>query len=224
LTPTILTYELGGVESVNADYAAHWPVAGGHLYVVCDGINHKDMVAQAVSLFCRSLRTYTQLKDLFNKEFFFNDIGQAVKFVESECGIDIAFCMTIAVMLEEEVFVAHCGDCRLGYLTASGIDWKTVDDVPYFKLYKNGSLTRDMYLNLRHLVSCKIKTGKTLSDVKMFTIPTPEQGCLLLCSDGFWSEMENELVGSIEECKHRIKDKLPNLTKSARDNFSLILV
>ncbi|MCK8047155.1 hypothetical protein MSG37_19905 [Shewanella sp. 1CM18E] len=224
MTPTILTCELGGVESVNADYAAHWPVAGGHLYVVCDGINHKDIVAQAVSLFCSTLRSNTQQQDICNEKCFLNDIEQAVKSVESEFGTDIAFCMTIAVVLEGEVLVAHCGDCRLGYLTASGVDWHTVDDVPYLELYKNGSITRDTYLDLRHLVACKIKTGKALSDVKVFTIPTPEQGCLLLCSDGFWSEMEPKLVGDIEECKHLIKSELPNLTKNARDNFSLILV
>ncbi|WP_214650639.1 hypothetical protein, partial [Vibrio anguillarum] len=85
-----------------------------------------------------------------------NAIIKAVRSLEHRRA-SFAFCMTAALKLQDQLVVAHCGDCRLGFLTPEGVDWQTKDDVPHHQLYHQGVLDRDMYLKARHLVSCKIK-------------------------------------------------------------------
>jgi len=224
LNPSMLACSPGGSESINADHAAHWPIIGGHIYVVCDGIGHNSETAEAVNKFCSLFQCFSQRSPIKDESTLHQAIIESVRILENECGRGVSFCMTAALTLEEYVVVAHCGDCRLGYLTTTGINWKTLDDVPYYHMLRNGTISHELYLKCRHLVACKIKLGEPQDNIKTFTLSRPEQGCLLLCSDGFWSEMESELNDTADVCRDNIGRKLSYLTKHAHDNFSVIIV
>lgn len=223
MTPNILACEVGGREQVNADYADHWTVEGGHFYVVCDGIGHNENTAAAVSEFCELLKGELSEGIIGDEAALENAIINAVKSLEQR-RTSFAFCMTAALKLQDRLVVAHCGDCRLGFLTPEGVAWQTKDDVPHHKLYHQGLLDRKGYLKARHLVSCKIKPAVRRESLKVYSLDNPAPLCMLLCSDGFWSHVEEELEDTSALSMEVIDGMLPELTNSASDNFSVILV
>ncbi|HIF9459150.1 TPA: PP2C family protein-serine/threonine phosphatase [Photobacterium damselae] len=223
MNPLILACEPGGTESINADFADHWTVPNGHFYIVCDGINHNNDTATAVAEFCDFLKHELLLDIHLNETTLSNSIINAVRTLEQQKA-NFAFCMTAALKLQDRVIIMHCGDCRLGILTPKGVEWKTTDDVPHYNLYCQGIINKDTYLKTRHLVSCKIKPGANKDNIKILSLDNPEPHSMLLCSDGFWSHIEFELTGTPDFCVKTIEEMLLNLTSSAPDNFSLILV
>lgn len=222
MNPLILACELGGCESINADFAGHWVVPNGHFYIVCDGINHNNNTAAAVVEFCEFLKNELLADIILNEVTLGDAIINAVRALEKKKA-NFAFCMTAALKLQDRVIVVHCGDCRLGVLTPEGVEWKTTDDVPHYKLYCQGVIDRNSYLKTRHLVSCKIKQGIRKDNLKILSLDNPEPHRMLLCSDGFWSHAEFELTGNPNLCIRTIERMLPDLASSAPDNFSLIL-
>ncbi|WP_155161342.1 PP2C family protein-serine/threonine phosphatase [Sansalvadorimonas verongulae] len=129
------------------------------------------------------------------------------------------------MITESSVVIGHCGDCRVGYLTESGVEWLTTDDVPFLGMYENGQITKATYEKSRHFLACKLKTGGSSRDViKISTIPRPAAGHLLLCSDGFWAEKEHLLSGDPSLCRTAIEQAIPELEIAAQDNFSVIVV
>lgn len=223
MTPSILACETGGFEQVNADYAAHWPAQGGHFYIVCDGIDHNENTVAAVSEFCELLKDEFSANIIGDETTLENAIIKAVRSLEHRRA-NFAFCMTAALKLQDQIVVAHCGDCRLGFLTPEGVDWQTKDDVPHHQLYHQGVLDRDMYLKARHFVSCKIKPTFRRETLKVFSLDNSAPECMLLCSDGFWSYVEVDLEETLVLNVEIIDKMLPELTSSASDNFSVILV
>ncbi|EKO3607013.1 hypothetical protein M6C35_001921 [Vibrio metschnikovii] len=223
MTPSILACEVGGCEQVNADYADHWAVQGGHFYVVCDGIGHNENTATAISEFCDLLKGELSGNNIGDETAIENAIINAVRLLEDR-KVSFAFCMTAALKLQDRLVVAHCGDCRLGFLTPDGVDWQTKDDVPHYNLYCQGLLDREKYLKARHLVSCKIKPTFRRESLKVFSLDNSAPQCMLLCSDGFWSYVEETLETSPVLNIEVIDRMLPELTNSASDNFSVILV
>ncbi|MBO2698751.1 PP2C family protein-serine/threonine phosphatase [Shewanella algae] len=223
MTPSILACEAGGCEQVNADFADHWAVQGGHFYVVCDGIGHNENTAAAVSEFCELLRGELSVGIVGDEEAVENAIINAVRSLEQKRA-SFAFCLTAALKLKDRLIVAHCGDCRLGFLTPEGVDWQTKDDVPNHNLYRQGLLDRESYLKARHLVSCKIKPAFSRKSLKVYSLSNPDPQCMLLCSDGFWSYLEVDLEGTPVLSMEVIDRMLPELASCASDNFSVILV
>ena len=223
MTPSILACEVGGCEQVNADYIDHWAVEGGHFYIVCDGIGHNENTAAAVSEFCKLLKGELSGDIIDNDTALENAIINSVRSLEQKRA-NFAFCMTAGLKLQNRLIVAHCGDCRLGFLTPEGVDWQTKDDVPHHKLYHQGLLSREGYLKARHLVSCKIKPNVRRESLKVYSLDNPAPQHMLLCSDGFWSHVEAVLEDAPPLSVEVITGMLPELTNSASDNFSVILV
>ena len=224
MIPAVYVSGQGPSESVNADHVDHWAIEGGHVYLVCDGIDHNHHTAATVRSFCRTLRKAdwssnnslsTQLVDnILNSVNSLKVSGQAV-----------AFCLSALVITEDSAVVGHCGDCRVGNLTQTGVEWLTVDDVPFLNMYKNGLMTKARYEQSRHYLACKLKTGTSNHTVmKTSTVPRPAAGHLLLCSDGFWAEKEHLLTGSPSQCRAVIEQAIPDLEVTAQDNFSVIVV
>ena len=136
-----------------------------------------------------------------------------------------AFCLSIVLLIYDSMIIGHYGDCRVGHLTKSGVEWLTTDDVPSLTMYQRGLLTKEQYQCSRHLLACKLKTGtRNRNVIKASVLPKPAPGHLLLCSDGFWAEGEHLLTGSPEQCIETIKQSMPELNASAEDNFSIIVV
>ncbi|MGO0309530.1 hypothetical protein ACTL6P_23615 [Endozoicomonas acroporae] len=56
MIPDVFNSRTGARESLNADHVEHWPIEGGHAYLVCDGIDHIEHTATIVRSFSRQLK------------------------------------------------------------------------------------------------------------------------------------------------------------------------
>ncbi|USE36828.1 PP2C family serine/threonine-protein phosphatase [Endozoicomonas sp. SCSIO W0465] len=224
MIPDVFISRTGARESLNADHVEHWPIEGGHAYLVCDGIDHIEHTATIVRLFSSLLKAadwgYSESPEA---QLASNVLAVMDTISQNDQGT--AFCLGIALVTADKMIIGHCGDCRIGLLRDNGIEWLTEDDVPFFSMYKKGLLTKETYLRCRHIPSCKMKTGeKNSQKLKTATLPRPASKRLLLCSDGFWSECEDLLTGSHEICLQAIRQLNSSLLTTAQDNFSIIVV
>lgn len=225
MNPDILACDTGGRETINADFASHWTIQNGlgHFYIVCDGIGHDENTAAAVAEFCELLKIELAKIAIHNVSALKRAIIDTIALLELHRET-FAFCMTAALTVHEQILVAHCGDCRLGFLTSQGVDWKTKDDVPYLDLYRNGTVNKDMYLTCRHFVSCKVQKHFNSENLKLFTLANSSHQKMLLCTDGFWSYWEDNYPNNPVLTLSILGSMVPELTHNAPDNFSVILV
>lgn len=224
MTPDIFVSRTGSRELLNADHVEHWPIERGHAYLVCDGINHNHRTAAIVRQFSTKLKAADWSYSDLPIEQLTNHILVTLDSI-SQDDQGTAFCLSIALLINDSMIIGHCGDCRVGHLTNNGVEWLTTDDVPSLTMYQRGLLTKEQYQCSRHLLACKLKTGtRNWNVIKTSVLPKPAPGRLLLCSDGFWAEGEHLLTGSPKQCIEAIKQSMTELNASAQDNFSIIVV
>ncbi|WP_026959783.1 PP2C family protein-serine/threonine phosphatase [Aliagarivorans taiwanensis] len=211
-------------EIVNADHACSWEAGRGHVHIVCDGIGHSKDTQSAVQSFCKQLQRANWDGTCSAEQMLKNNIETALQSVPSDYQ-GKCFCVAAVLAIDNEIALAHCGDCRVGCLTDGGVKWFTKDDSPLFQFYLDERVTKEQYLQSRNLVTCKLKVGHSCQGmIKTKTMPKPEHGELLLCSDGFWADAEDLLKGTIKEVQGSLNAFTSDLAKTAEDNFSLILV
>ncbi|WP_263081287.1 hypothetical protein [Endozoicomonas sp. Mp262] len=223
MTPKILTSQAGGVESLNADHVEHWPIEKGHIYLICDGINHTEHTATTVKTFCTMLKATDWSHSESPETQLTRNILSAMRSLSTN-DQGTAFCLSMVLLTRDYMVIGHCGDCRAGLLTNKGVEWLTEDDVPFLSMYQQGKLTQEQYNQSRHLLTCKLKTGQhNQGQLKTKVLPIPSQP-VILCTDGFWSECEHLLTGHADSCLQIIHQQIPLLTAEAQDNFSVIVV
>ncbi len=226
MTPEIFTSHTGAREPLNADHVEHWSIEGGHVYLVCDGINHIDQTASIVRKFCSTLKDaiWNHPQASLEEILSCNILKVMDSLSQEDQGTSL--CLSVAILTHDQMIIGHCGDCRVGHLTDNGVEWLSTDDVPFLLMYREGLLTEEEYNQSRHLLSCKLKTGHhNQGQLKTATLSKPESRKLLLCSDGFWAECEHLIAkGDSENCLQVIKEQIPILTSTAQDNFSVIVV
>lgn len=127
----------GPAQPVNADTVKEWSIPNGNVYLVCDGINHNQKTLAAVNVFAENLAKSNWTNIVNPKQLLRNNIFEALHLMSPEHD-NLSFCCCVAVVSEEKMTLAHCGDCRIGSLTDKGVKWLTQDDVPALKLYNKG--------------------------------------------------------------------------------------
>jgi serine/threonine protein phosphatase PrpC len=214
----------GPTQPVNADTVKKWKIPNGDIYLVCDGINHNDNTLAAVNCFAQNLAE-SSWNNIENPEQLLKEnILDALNLMSPEHE-SLSFCCCIAMVSEREITLAHCGDCRVGSLTAEGVKWLTKDDVPTLHLYNKGKISKGIYEQSRHLISTKLKIGSNnLNSLTVQTISTENIQNLILCSDGFWSESECLLNTDVSNVMKLIQDEIERLELHSEDNFSVVIV
>ena len=214
----------GSIESVNADFVHSWAIEEGHAYLVCDGIVHTEETREAVIEFAEKLSAedWCYVND---REMQLS--GNVLKAIDcmSPHHDGRAFCCSIILIFDGYYVAGWCGDCRIGNVTLSALEWLTTDDVPFLKMYQDGVIDYEFYLKSRHLLSCKLKVGQNnIGCVKTFSGTLANCKNLILCSDGFWSEV-NLLNESIKEhFSVEISNEVNRLARDGIDNFSVIVL
>lgn len=214
----------GPTQPINADAVKEWKITNGDIYLVCDGIGHNDKTLAAVNCFVKTLHESTWGNTDETEKLLINNILNALKSMSPDYD-NLSFCCCVAMVFEKEAILAHCGDCRVGYLTEDGVKWLTKDDVPALSLYRKGKISKESYDRSRHLISTKLKVGSNnLHSLKVQRVDTSEIQNLLLCSDGFWSESEELLDSDVTNVMNLIHEEIERLEKKSEDNFSVVIV
>jgi len=137
---------------------------------------------------------------------------------------------TLALVLDGEAFIAQVGDSRAYSIYTDGrIEPITRDHSLVKRLEELGHLSKDEAENFPHrnVLIRALGQGETL-EADIFTVPFPQTGYLMICSDGLWGVInEKDILRSITEAPnlHRACQNLVDAANAAGgpDNISVIL-
>ncbi len=139
--------------------------------------------------------------------------------------------VTAALVLGQQVTMAHIGDSRAYSIFPDGrISPVTRDHSLVKRLEELGHLSPEEAVNFPHrnVLIRALGQGEVL-EADIFTIPFPQPGYLMLCSDGLWGVIsENDISRAIMEAPtlHRACQIMVEAANSAGgpDNISVVLV
>lgn len=213
------------------------------LYIVADGMGGHQFGEVASNAAIRIMAGYILRKFhsyLFNlptqtiqeslQEVMETSIREAHRFVQREAP-GSGTTVTSALVLGQQVTMAHVGDSRAyAIYPDSRIDSITRDHSLVKRLEELGHLSKDDVASFPHrnVLIRALGQGDNL-EADIFTIPFPQPGYLLLCSDGLWGVVnEKDMARAVLEATS-LPRACQNLVEAANmaggpDNISVILV
>jgi len=139
--------------------------------------------------------------------------------------------ITAALLLNEQLTIAHVGDSRAYTLYPDGrMEVLTRDHSLVKRLEELGQLTpEEAAVHPQRNVLYRALGQAEPFDPDVFTTPAPKQGYLLLCSDGLWGVVSEENLFQIVMDAETPSRACQQLVKAANaaggpDNISVILV
>ena len=213
------------------------------LYIVADGMGGHQFGEVASNAATRIL-SGTVMKAfhsyLFNlptqpmqeplQEIMETAIREAHRFVQRDAP-GSGTTVTAALVLGEQVTIAHVGDSRAYSIFPDGrVNPITRDHSLVKRLEELGHLSADEAANFPHrnVLIRALGQGEQL-EPDVFTVPFPQPGYLMLCSDGLWSVLaEGDIFRAIGEAPN-LHRACQNLVEAANlaggpDNISVVLV
>jgi serine/threonine protein phosphatase PrpC len=213
------------------------------LYVVADGMGGHQFGEVASNAAARILSGHVMRafhSYLFNlptqpmqeplQEIMEAAISDAHRFVQREAP-GSGTTVTAALVLGEQVTIAHVGDSRAYAIYPDGrIQLVTRDHSLVKRLEELGHLSADEAANFPHrnVLIRALGQGETL-EADIFTLPFPHGGYLMLCSDGLWSVITDEDMSRAVVEAPSLHRACQNLVEAANmaggpDNISVVLV
>lgn len=138
--------------------------------------------------------------------------------------------VTAALVLGQQVTIGHVGDSRAYAIYPDGrMEPLTRDHSLVKRLEELGHLSKDEVENFPHrnVLIRALGQGEVL-EADIFTVPFPQSGYLMICSDGLWGVVnEKDLIRIVNEAPnlHRACQSLVEAANAAGgpDNITVIL-
>ncbi len=212
------------------------------LYIVADGMGGHQFgeVASNAAVrimggnITRKFHTYlynlpTQVLQESLQEVMETSIMEAHQYVQREAP-GSGTTVTAALVLGQQVTIAHVGDSRAYSIFPDGrVDPITRDHSLVKRLEELGHLSKDEAANFPHrnVLIRALGQGEAL-EADIFTIPFPQAGYLLLCSDGLWGVVsDKDIYRFIMEAPtlHRACQNMVEAANAAGgpDNITVVL-
>jgi protein phosphatase len=139
--------------------------------------------------------------------------------------------LTAALIFGRRLYIAHVGDSRAYILDDEDLKLVTTDHSYVRRLQEAGQLTEEEAASHPHrnMLYMAVGQGSNL-DVETFTKSLPKSGKLVLCSDGLWGlvteQMIKEILTSKDLTLQAMADELVDLALKAGgyDNITIIIV
>jgi PPM family protein phosphatase len=139
--------------------------------------------------------------------------------------------VTAALVLGQQVTIAHIGDSRAySVYPDRRIQTVTRDHSLVKRLEELGHLSKDEAANFPHrnVLIRALGQGETL-EADIFTIPFPQSGYLMLCSDGLWGVVNDQDISRAIVESPSLHRACQNLVEAANiaggpDNITVILI
>ena len=213
------------------------------LYIVADGMGGHQFGEVASNAAIRTVSGTILRKFhpyLFNlkpepldeslQEIMQSAVSEAQKVVQREAP-GSGTTLTAALILGQQMTIAHVGDSRAYMIYADGrIETITRDHSLVKRLEELGHISPAEAENYPHRNVLYRALGQgELLEPDIFTIPFPTTGTLLLCSDGLWGVIsEHELLRAVRDTAN-LQRACQNLVAAANnaggpDNISVVLV
>jgi PPM family protein phosphatase len=212
------------------------------LYVIADGMGGHQFGEVASNAAIRSVAGFILRKfqpylfqvkidtmDESFQEIMIAAVGEAQRAIQREAP-GSGTTLTAALVLGQQVTVAHVGDSRAYFVFPDGrIEPITRDHSLVKRLEELGHITSEEAVNYPHrnVLYRALGQGEVL-DPDIFTVTFPQPGYLMICSDGLWGVVaEQDIVRSIVDAPN-LQRACQNLVAAANtaggpDNISVVL-
>jgi len=163
------------------------------------------------------------------QEVLESSVREAHRFVQREAP-GSGTTVTVALVLGEQVTIAHVGDSRAYAIYPDGrVEPITRDHSLVKRLEELGHLSQDEATNFPHrnVLIRAVGQGDTI-EADVITVPFPQPGYLMLCSDGLWGVVnEQDIYRAVTEAPN-LQRACQNLVEAANaaggpDNISVVL-
>ena len=128
--------------------------------------------------------------------------------------------LTTALLIGNKVTIAHIGDSRLYYINKDGnIEVKTRDHSLVNRLIELGEITEEeaaVHPQRNVLYRALGQLDPVEADIN--TYPYPEEGMVMLCSDGLWGVISDEQLSNIVRSSSDLGTICRRLVQAANDN------
>ncbi|MBZ0301391.1 MAG: protein phosphatase 2C domain-containing protein [Anaerolineae bacterium] len=138
--------------------------------------------------------------------------------------------LTAVTVIGDLAYIVHVGDSRVYLVTKDGLEQVTRDHSLVRRLIELDQLTEEEAADhpQKNVLYRAIGQSETL-EVDAVTRRLPPNSRLLLCSDGFWNQIDDKEIGEIvmsHDSPQEACDKLVALanTRGGTDNISTILL
>lgn len=139
--------------------------------------------------------------------------------------------LTAALIFGRRLYIAHVGDSRAYILDEDGLKLVTTDHSYVRRLQEAGQITEEEAASHPHrnMLYMAVGQGSNL-DVETITKSLPKSGKLVLCSDGLWGlvteQMIKEILTNKDSTLQAMADELVDLALKAGgyDNITIIIV
>ncbi len=139
--------------------------------------------------------------------------------------------LTAALVLGEQITVAHVGDSRAYSVYPDGrFDMISRDHSLVGRLEELGQITAEEAANhpQKNILYRALGQGEIL-EPDIFTAPFPKKGMLMICSDGLWGVLTNKEMHQAIKDADTLERACQNLVNAANaaggpDNISVLLV
>jgi len=212
------------------------------LYIVADGMGGHQYGEVASNAAVRVVAGYVMRKfqpylfslkpappDESLQEIMQTAVREAQKTIQSEAPSS-GTTLTAALVLGQQVTVAHVGDSRAYHLYADGrAEVITRDHSLVKRLEELGHISPDEAENYPHrnVLYRALGQGEIL-EADVFTVTFPQAGYLMLCSDGLWGVVADQDMFRIIKEAPSLERACQNLVEAANsaggpDNISVII-
>lgn len=212
------------------------------LYIVADGMGGHQFGEVASNTAVRNIAGHVLRKFhpyLFNiptqpiqesvQEVLEEAVREAHRLVQREAP-GSGTTLTAALVLGEQVTIAHVGDSRAYAIRPDGrIEPITRDHSLVKRLEELGHLTDEEVANFPHrnVLIRALGQGDVL-EADVITIPFPQPGYLMLCSDGLWGVIDDQEIYRAITGAPTLQRACQNLVSAANaaggpDNISVVL-
>ena len=150
--------------------------------------------------------------------------------VSKQKNSDSGTTLTMTLILENQLFVAHVGDSRAYWLVENHFEAITVDHSLVQRLQDEGKLTTEEAENYQYRNILLRALGQVEDlEVDTYQRELPAKGKLLLCSDGLCGLVKDERLGQIlglDADPHRIADLMVDaaLVSGGYDNITAVVI
>jgi protein phosphatase len=228
--------DIGMVRSHNEDCFCCRSLGQYALFVVADGMGGHDAgeVASriAVETVCADVRAgVQQMQDpLLLVSDAVRNANSAVKQEGASRGSDMGTTLGVALVSDDEAFIASVGDSRIYWIENGSITQVTDDHSLVARLVATGKLTREEARNhpKANLLYRTVGTDERVT-VDTFRVGLKAGGSLLLCTDGLWGMVPDEDIRTVCNREQDPQAACIRLVRMAnenggRDNITAVVV
>lgn len=227
-----------GGRNNNQDFYAHIIETDWSCFVVADGLGGHDRGEVASEEFCRSVIILA--KNFIDKiakepikgmqELILSAVTLMKKnILKSYSSIDTQTTFALTWLSPQRIITSHVGDSRIYRINPTAVTWRSSDHTVVQQLFDKGEITEEDFSN--HPLQ-----NRLLNTINLYQTPNPEihahpplgeNEVLLLCTDGFWTQIRLSEFLQIAVAKKfsqtihdMIEEILANHPKSA-DNITI---